>query len=299
MSDFADLLSLKNIEYYENYPLSGLSTFRTGGNARYAVFPSDTEELVTAVESAVKCGERYEVIGNASNVLFGDAGFEGAVIVTKKSGEIKIDGNRIFCSAGAQLSALSNAAAAAGLSGLEFAFGILGSVGGAVFMNAGAYGGQISDVLVCSEAYDVSEESIIRIGAEEHCFGYRKSVYSENRNLICLSAAFELACGDSEKIFGLMRANMAKRREKQPLEYPSAGSFFKRPEGFYAGKLIEECGLKGLKVGGAAVSEKHAGFIINTGGARSSDIKELAEQVVRIVFEKTGVMLEAEVRYIF
>ena len=187
-------------------------------------------------------------------------------------------------------------AANASLSGLEFARGIPASVGGAVFMNAGAYGGQMSDIVAYTTALDTESGEIIQL--TEHSFSYRESIYMKNPALVCLGAELRLRSGDSREINEKMREYTAKRREKQPLEFPSAGSYFKRPEGYFAGKLIEDCGLKGLCVGGAAVSEKHAGFLINLGSATAADVLELEKRVIDTVYEKFGVTLEREVRVI-
>ena len=196
----------------------------------------------------------------------------------------------------ARLTALANIAARHGLSGLEFAYGIPGLVGGSVYMNSGAYGSQMSAVVEYSDAYDCRSGKVIRI--YDHGFDYRKSIYMQNKELVCLGAGFVLNKGCEQEIRALMSANMSARRDKQPLELPSAGSYFKRPEGHFAGKLIEDCGLKGMRVGGAEVSSKHAGFIVNVGGATSADILELEEKIKEIVMSRFGVMLEREVRLI-
>jgi UDP-N-acetylmuramate dehydrogenase len=196
------------------------------------------------------------------------------------------------------LPVLSERAAKHSLSGFEFACGIPGTLGGAVFMNAGAHGGAISDVLVSSRAYDVNTHSIVTLDRDEHEFAYRHSTYMENQNLICLSVSFALTPDNEERIRAKMQENMKKRRDTQPLDHPSAGSFFKRPEGHFAAKLIDDCGLKGLRVGGACVSEKHAGFIVNLGGATASDILTLSDMVSAKVKADTGVTLEREVIFV-
>jgi UDP-N-acetylmuramate dehydrogenase len=204
----------------------------------------------------------------------------------------------IYAEAGVHLGVLSGYAASHSLSGLEFAYGIPGSLGGAVFMNAGAYGGEMKDVVAYSDYYDTKTDSFGRFSGGEQRFSYRKSVYSENKDLVILGAAIKLSEGNESEIRDLMNENMQKRRDKQPLEYPSAGSAFKRPKNDFAARMIDECGLKGYSVGGAAVSEKHAGFVINKGGATSADIKDLMKEVADRVFEKFGVRLESEIRYI-
>ena len=244
----------------------------------------------------VRAGISYHVIGNGSNILFRDGRLSGAFVFTEGLRSIRIEGEALYAEAGATLSSVAAKAAEASLGGLEFARGIPGSLGGAVFMNAGAYGGQMSDVTVSTEAYDVDTGKTVTL--TDHGFDYRKSRYMENTSLICLCAELKLARGNREEINEKMRELSVSRRQKQPLEYPSAGSYFKRPEGHFAGKLIEDCGLKGLRVGGAAVSEKHAGFVINLGGATAADILELEERVKNAVLEKFGVTLEREVRVI-
>ena len=231
-------------------------------------------------------------------MLFADDGYRGAIIFTKNMKEIFCDGKKIIAECGALLSSIANLARDNSLCGLEFARGIPGSVGGAVAMNAGAFGDEIKDVLISSRALDTSNGEIISIDKDNNNLGYRRSIYTENKNLICLSAVFELNTGDVSEIDSKMRQNSILRREKQPLEYPSGGSFFKRPAGNFAGKLIEDSGLKGVSIGGAQVSTKHAGFIINTGNATASDVMELADLVAQTVFEKFGVKLEREVIYI-
>ena len=280
-------------------PLSCISTFRTGGPADTVVFPRSRAEAVICVRNALRYGIRYTVIGNGSNVLFDDAGYRGAVICTSGLSGISIsrDGT-VTAECGVPLTALSSRVAEAGLSGLEFAYGIPGFVGGAVFMNAGAYGGSISDVLTGSDYYDAESDSVVHVAREEHGFGYRKSIYSDNPGRMILGAEFTLAHDDPDAIRGRCSANMEARRTKQPLEFPSAGSVFKRPEGHFAGKLIEDSGLKGTSVGGAEVSRKHAGFIINRGGATSSDVLELISLIKDKVRRDTGIELECEVRYI-
>lgn len=298
-------ISFENdIEARENELLSRHSTFRTGGEADLAIFPKDRAELLSALSVLRERGERYTVIGNGSNILFDDNGYRGAVIFTKNMNRVeyihKPDGTHIRAECGKMLTELAYEAGKKHiLTGLEFAYGIPGTLGGAVYMNAGAYGGQMSDVVVESECFDTAAEKIITISAAEHEFGYRKSVFEKNKDLVHLTSTITLREGDREEIFALMDKNMNSRREKQPLEYPSAGSTFKRPgEGVFAGKLIEDAGLKGKRVGGAEVSEKHAGFIINRGKASSRDILGLIDVVKKAVYESSGYTLECEIVYI-
>ena len=298
MTEILDALSALKIEYETGYDLSRASSFRIGGLADVAVFPKDERELSFSISEIKKQGIRFDIIGRGSNVLFADEGYRGVLIFTKNMNQMICYGTKISAMCGVSLSALAILARDNSLSGLEFAFGIPGSVGGSVAMNAGAFGGDMKSVVVSTRALNAHTGEIISIVGDENKFDYRRSIYIENKNLICLSAEFELKMRDAEEIVAIMRQNSTVRRDKQPLELPSCGSFFKRPEGFFAGKLIEDCGLKGFSVGGAQVSLKHAGFIVNTGGATANDVIKLGETVEKIVFEKFGVKLEREVKYI-
>lgn len=291
-------LSDANIRFIENEPLSKRTSFKIGGAARVAVFPDTNEKLVAAVLAAKSNGERCVLLGNGSNVLVSDRGFDGVCVITTDCNSLSIDGDVITASCGVTLARLAAAARDASLTGLEFAHGIPGTVGGGVFMNAGAYGGEIADVLLSSVCFDLSSGKTVEMDAKDHRFGYRTSVYSRNEDLILLSAKFQLKHGEKAEISAKMSELMAKRREKQPLEYPSAGSTFKRPVDNFAGKLIEESGLKGYTVGGAKVSEKHAGFVINAGGATANDVKKLISDVKERVFADSGVLLECEIKFI-
>lgn len=297
-SHAAELLSAKEIKFTENELLAPHSTFRIGGEARLAAMPDTTEQIIDAVSAAKEAGLDFTVIGNGSNVLFSDKGFAGLVIFTRNADSVVIKGNRVIADAGAPFTKLAVTVKNAGLTGLEFAYGIPGSVGGAVYMNAGAYNGEASQVVASSMAYDDLTGEVRMISREEHNFGYRTSVYSQNRDrLTVLSAEFELKEGDSAAIWETMQDLMRRRREKQPLEYPNAGSVFKRPQGYFVGKLITDAGLKGYTIGGAQVSEKHAGFIINIGGATAEDVLRLVEHIQKTVQSQFGVMLECEINF--
>lgn len=297
-SHAAELLSAKEIKFTENELLAPHSTFRIGGEARLAAMPDTTEQIIDAVSAAKEAGLDFTVIGNGSNVLFSDKGFDGLVIFTRNADSVVIKGNRVIADAGAPFTKLAVTVKNAGLTGLEFAYGIPGSVGGAVYMNAGAYNGEASQVVASSMAYDDLTGEVRMISREEHNFGYRTSVYSQNRDrLTVLSAEFELKEGDSAAIWDTMQDLMRRRREKQPLEYPNAGSVFKRPQGYFVGKLITDAGLKGYTIGGAQVSEKHAGFIINIGGATAEDVLRLVEHIQKTVQSQFGVMLECEINF--
>lgn len=291
------------MQIIENEPLYKHSTFRIGGNANVAYFPENKEEFCNLISSLKEKNERYIVVGNGSNILFDDEGYDGAVIFTKSLKNVeyirKGETVTIKSECGKMLSELSfEACRKHALTGLEFAYGIPGTVGGAVYMNAGAYGGEISYVLTSSEVYDVQNGKIITLSKEDHKLSYRHSVFFENKDFILLNSSFELHIGGIELISKSMENNMNSRREKQPLEYPSAGSAFKRPEGYFAAKLIDDAGLKGLNVGGASVSEKHAGFIINKGNAKSIDVLELIKKIQDEVYNKYSVLLTPEIIHV-
>ena len=290
------LLRQKDIICKTDENVAGRSSFKIGGSIALAVFPDSEEKLICALSVLEDERIRYEVIGNASNLLFAFDRFDGAFVFTSGVCGVRIEGERIVASCGASLTYLAELAAKNSLSGLEFAYGIPGLVGGSVFLNAGAYGSQISDVLEASLAYDTKSGTVKRI--TEHGFGYRKSVYMTDKSLICLGGEFALKKGDASEIRRKMKENMSARKEKQPLESPNAGSYFKRPEDAFAGKLIEDCGLKGLRVGGAEVSVKHAGFILNRENATAADVLLLEEKIKEKVMSRYGIALEREVRLI-
>ena len=280
----------------EHEPLSRHTSFRIGGPARYFAVAEGWQVGGLYSACAAK-GLPFALIGNGSNILARDAGFPGLVCKLAAE-EIEVSENRITAPAGCLLSSLAATAQRAGLTGLEFAQGIPGSVGGGVFMNAGAYGGQMADTLMESVYIDLAhpEAGEQRLAAVGHTFGYRHSLYMERPHWLITKAVFELAPGDSAAIARVMADLAARRREKQPLEYPSAGSTFKRPQGHFAGQLIEEAGLKGYRIGDAQVSEKHAGFIVNRGSATCADVLALMEHVEETVEARFGIRLEGEVR---
>ncbi len=277
--------------------MSNHTTMQVGGIAPVVAFVRNAEEMITAVREAKNNGVKYAIIGNGSNVIFSDDGFDGLVIVTTEMKKFSVEGNLIKADCGASLTRLAVAAQRASLSGLEFAYGIPGTVGGGVYMNAGAFDGSLSDVVASSICYDSKNDSIRKFDREEHAFRYRESIYTHNPDYFILAVMLELKPGKMEEIVGKMNENIRTRKEKQPLEYPSAGSVFKRPVGFYAGELIEKSGLKGYRIGGAEVSEKHAGFIINRGNATAEDVMRLISHVKTKVFLDYSVELECEVKY--
>ena len=290
-----EFLPTEDVKILENEPLSRHSSMKTGGPAAVAAFPKNTGALIKLIRAAEEQEVRHVVVGNASNILFDDRGFGGLVIFTTGLRGIYWGEDTVRAECGASLTALSGKAAERGLSGLEFAYGIPGTVGGAVYMNAGAYGAEISDILISSEY--LRESAVLSREKREHEFSYRSSVYRKTGEVI-LSATLLLTPDAAAAVKARSDENLRARKEKQPLEHPNAGSIFTRPQGAFAGTLIEAAGLKGLRVGGAAVSEKHAGFIVNLGGATTDDVLRLIEAVQTEVFKQTGVLLEPEVIHI-
>ena len=276
-------------------PMSRHTTFRVGGPADFFVTPKAKEEVRDVIRICKEAGMPYYIIGNGSNLLVSDAGYRGVIVqIYKEMNEVKVEGDLVKAQAGALLSGIAAKALGAELSGFEFASGIPGTIGGACVMNAGAYGGEMKDVLESVTAL-TGEGKIIELGRNELELGYRTSVIAK-KGYIVLGAVLKLERGDGEKIKTYMDELKEKRVTKQPLEYPSAGSTFKRPEGYFAGKLIEDAGLRGFQVGGAQVSEKHCGFVINRNHATAADIMELMRQVQIRVKENSGVDLEPEVK---
>ena len=283
-------------EVVRGAPMREYTTLRLGGPADYLAFPRSREEILSLIDEAKGAGLPVTVIGHGSNLLVLDGGIRGLVIrVEKNMRSIHREGNRLTAQAGAMLIAAAQTAAAAGLSGLEFASGIPGTVGGGLAMNAGAYGGEIGQVTAWAECLR-PDGATVRLTGEELDFGYRHSAVRE-QGLIVTEAAFDLTPGMETDIRGTMAELNARRAEKQPLDQPSAGSAFKRPEGAFAAALIDQCGLKGYSIGGARVSEKHAGFLVNTGSS-SADFLALIRHVQTIVEERAGVHLEPEIRII-
>lgn len=281
----------------KNEPMSSHTTFRTGGPADYYVRPKDRESFLRVLNYLKESEEEYLILGKGSNLLVGDRGYRGTVLDTAGAlGEVIVDGDRISAGAGASLSAVSNMAAEASLTGMEFASGIPGTVGGAVFMNAGAYGGEMSQIVSSVELVESSGDIVTKPGSEMG-FAYRTSIV-QNKNMTVLGARLKLERGDKNEIIAKIKELGEQRAKKQPLEFPSAGSTFKRPEGYFAGKLITDAGLSGLTIGGARVSPKHNGFIINLGNATSADIMDLIDEVREKVQQKFGVTLVPEVRII-
>lgn len=280
----------------ENRNLAPYCSMKAGGNAKYLVQPKSVSELCEAVAYFRSRDEKYIVVGNCSNLLFPDSGYDGAVIITCGIRGISYENGVITARCGDSLSSLARVACENSRAGLEFCYGIPGTVGGGVYMNAGAYGGELSQYFIRGSFIDKNGEIVV-IENNDMDFGYRHSRLNYEE-LILLSAEFSSVEGDRDAVRARMEELMAKRKASQPLEYPSCGSAFKRPAGHYAGALIEQCGLKGTSVGGAQVSVKHAGFVINTGNATATDVTELLSLVSDTVFNETGVRLEPEIRII-
>ena len=297
MNKLADTLrALAPERLRENEPMSRHTTFRVGGPADLMFLPASAAEIQTALAAAREADVPVHLVGNGSNLIVRDGGLRGLTIALGEPfSEVRVEGNEIVAQAGASLSRVAAAAQEAGLAGLEFASGIPGTLGGGCAMNAGAYGGELKDVLVCAKVLMGGE--VCTLSRDEMEMGYRSTRVLREGGIV-LEARFALVPDEKEAIAARMRDLNARRREKQPLNLPSAGSTFKRPEGHFAGALIEGCGLKGCAIGGAQVSEKHAGFVVNTGGATAADILALIDHVRSTVLRETGVELEPEVRII-
>ncbi len=284
------------INFYKNESMKKHTTFKTGGNADRFVYAENINDIKNLISFIKQNNIKSFILGKGSNVIFDDKGFEGVIISTENLKGLSIKENYITAFSGESLCKTANFALENSLSGFEFAHGIPGSVGGGVYMNAGAYGECISDILISTD-YMNFDGNIFTLENKKHEFSYRHSFFT-NKNYIIISSKFKLNFSDKNKIKEKMNDLKNRRMSKQPLEFPSAGSTFKRPEGYFAGALIEQSGLKGYSIGGAMVSEKHCGFIINYNNASSNDILSLIEYVKKTVYKKFGVTLECEVKYI-
>lgn len=278
-----------------NEPMKNHTSFKIGGAADAVALPETTGQVISLIKACREKGARYTVMGNGSNLLVSDRGFRGVIIkLCKNFSDITVRGDEIFAKSGALLSAIASMALSESLAGLEFASGIPGTVGGAVLMNAGAYGGEMAGVVLETEY--INEDMEVRT-LTEHEFSYRHSIFQENGGIIT-GVRIKLQKGERDKIKNLMEELNRKRRDKQPLTLPSAGSAFRRPPGGFAAKLIDDAGLRGFKVGDAQVSEKHTGFIVNTGNATAEDVLRLLEAVKKKVYEESGVWLTPEIKYL-
>lgn len=281
----------------QNELMSKHTTFRIGGPADVMILPQDAEQVGAVIRILEDASVPYFVLGNGSNLLVGDRGVRGTVIkLGKEFARCEVDDTSILAQSGIKLSRLANVALEHQLTGLEFAAGIPGTLGGAVFMNAGAYGGEMQQVV--TEVTYLKHGVVKTIPAEACAFGYRTSLFSKTERCVVLNCRLRLTHGNREEIRAQMEELAERRISKQPLNFPSAGSTFRRPEGHFAGKLIQDAGLMGLRIGGASVSEKHAGFLINDGGATAADVRALIAKVQEEVYARFGVMLEPEVKFV-
>lgn len=286
---------LKPQQILTHVPMKDHTSMRVGGMAEMLVLPSSVKEIRDVITALKEAHIPHVIIGNGTNLIVSDNGYFGVIIkLADNFSEITVNGNILIVQAGASIAAVANAALKNALTGLEFAAGIPGTTGGAVAMNAGAYDGEMKDVVIETTSINTAGEIVTLKGAE-HDFGYRKSIF-QKQDMTVLEVKMRLEKGGQDKIKEKMQALNSRRREKQPLNLPSAGSVFKRPEGHYAGQLIENAGLRGFRIGGAQVSEKHCGFIVNTGDATAADIIALIRWVQKKVFQSSGVMLEMEVK---
>lgn len=285
-----------NTEYYLNEALANYTFTKTGGPADMVVFPKTAEEIQAILSYCREQGIPWTVLGNASNLIVRDGGMDGVVILLDRFNQVTIEGACVSAQAGAKLIEVARLAGAHQLTGMEFACGIPGSIGGAVYMNAGAYGGEIKDVFDYAVVL-LEDGEIVKYSNKQMDFSYRHSVLQHEKTIV-LTAVFQLQEGNQEAIDERMAELTHLRESKQPLEFPSCGSVFKRPEGYFTGQLIQEAGLQGLKWGGAQISTKHAGFIVNVDHATATDYIELIEHIQKVILEKFSVQLETEVRII-
>lgn len=292
-------LDIEKIPYSLDVSAEKFTTFRLGGNVRVLIQPETEEQLVLALSAAKANGVKYLFLGNGSNVVFSDEGYEGAVIIGAGVKSLSVDGDTVTASCGISLTRLAAFARDNSLEGLAFAYGIPGSVGGGMVMNAGAYGGCMQDCIISARVYDTEKGDIYTLDKEELALSYRHSVFTDRKELCLLSATFKLKEGNKKELTEYMNTIMDKRRTSQPLELPSAGSVFKKPaDGIYVSRMIDEMGLKGLRVGGVCVSTKHAGFIVNDQGGTTSDLKELIAQVTERFYETHGIRLHTEIIFL-
>ena len=300
--EFIDFLNSAGVDVRCNIMASVITSFKTGGNIDLIAYPDSVDKMITCVKGAKTHGFRFLVVGRGTNILISDSGYRGLIIKTDKLNNLTVEVDRgcgrILAECGASLTALSIKALKHSLTGLEFAYGIPGSVGGAVFMNAGAYGGEMADIIDYIECYSVSKDEIVRLEKDEIEFSYRYSKLMNKPDLVCINTAMTLEVGHYDSINSVMVANKTTRSEKQPLELPNAGSVFKRHPGYFIGQIVDEMGLKGYTIGGAQVSCKHAGFIVNVGGATTNDVLQLINYLSNKIRERHGFTPECEIRII-
>ncbi len=294
-TDFMNIICMSpTCEYHMDVPASSMTTFRIGGNVRMVLLPANAKELVRVVRLCRTAEVPYRIIGRGSNILAGDTGYDGVWILTEKHHETVMRDCHIEVAAGVRLDCLIDLAAESELAGLENLAGIPGSIGGAVTMNAGAFGTTISDLLVAVDVYDTYRDECYSVSYEQCAFSYRKSIFQSGRYVV-LGAAFRLGRSRSDIIRAHAETIRERRRRTQPYEFPSAGSVFRRPRDHFAGKLIGDAGFSGYRIGDACVSPKHNGFIVNLGNATGQDVRAMISQIRRKVFESSGVLLQTEI----
>ncbi|SRR6056297_138082 len=297
MKNIIDRLNkIKDLKVKKNVPLKEYTTFNVGGPADIFLIPQNEDSLRELTKIINKVDKRHFVLGKGSNIIVGDKGYRGIIIYTGHLNEISVKGNKILAQSGATLKDIAEVAKENSLTGFEFASGIPGSLGGAVFMNAGAYGGEMNDVIKEVSAFDENGHKVV-LPKNKLKLSYRNSIFQDN-NYIIFDALLKLQKGKKDKIIAKMNELNQKRENKQPLEYPSAGSSFKRPEGHYTGPLIEKADMKGYQIGGAQVSKKHAGFIVNKGNATAKDIVTLIQKIQKEVYKISGVKLKPEPKFL-
>ena len=280
-------------------PMKNHTSFKIGGNADFLVQPQTKKSLCDVIAFLRKENVPLTIIGNGSNLLVSDKGIRGVVVkISQGMGSIEVDGKKITAKSGVSLTRLAQVACSSGLTGLEFSTGIPGTIGGAIYMNAGAYDHEIKEVVTSTTYLNQNGEIKTLTGIREHKFDYRASVFQENKDWIILESEFSLKPGDTSEIRAQMESILRKRKRKQPLDVPSAGSAFKRPKDGFASKLVDDAGLRGFRIGGAMVSDKHCGFVVNSGNATANDVRELLKQVQAEVFSQFGIMLEPEIKMV-
>ena len=296
--EIIEYLNDNSILYELNVSAKELVSFKIGGIVSIVVYPSDVDELLTIITlfNNYKC--KFVFLGNGTNTYFSDDGYDGAVISTKKMNKISVDGRHLIAQCGANMKDCCFVAMLNSLTGMEFAYGIPGNVGGCIYMNASAFGKDMTNIVYKTVCLDISTGKKFTLNKEEHLYGMKHSVFMENKNYFILEAYFELQIGDKSQIYSLMEENMSKRKASQPLDKPSAGSVFKRPINAFASKLIDDAGLKGTSVGDAIVSDIHAGFIVNNGEAKASDVISLIRLIKSKIYDLYGILLEEEIIYI-
>ena len=296
-NELSAYLAEKDVKYKGHIKLSEYSSVRIGGDIEIGIFPHTEQKLISVLSYLKEMSISFALFGNMTNVLADDSRFRGAVVFTRGVKSFRLNENVALAECGVSFSALISKMAEHSLGGLEPLFGIPGTVGGMIYSNAGAFGMEIADVLLYVRAYDIENNEVLTISKEDLGLSYRHSLFKDNKNLFILDAAFKFAHRESDKIFSDIRAISEVRRRKQPIEYPSLGSVFKRRDGIIPAKLIDESSLRGYRIGGAEVSEKHAGFIVNKGGATAGEFKCVVEHVKKTISQKYGVNLEEEIEY--